>query len=270
MIDTKILSIAASLFVTNLILAPAQAESLRVHRIDKLGEHAPTSPRFDHTEARAEGRIVFAELAESEGWDFTQSSDSELFTDRGLADVDVIVFDNNTGILFNESEKNAFEKWVRNGGGVVGIHGVTHAHKSVNENNEAEWPFWYGLWGVLHKSGPKEGPNGRRGYPDWIQMNLQADIQLRQSVPMKWRFEMVEWYFWSYHGNFSESQVVATADVKASQPDFPEYYPVTWSSEYQGARIWYTNMGHYAENFRQSEFIEHLLDGIGWVSNQGR
>ena len=265
----KRILIVVSTIIGILILLPANADPLRIHRIDKLGEHSPTSPRFDHTEARAEGRIVFAELAESKGWNFTQSSDSELFTDDGLAGVDVIVFDNNTGILFNESEKVAFERWVRNGGGVVGIHGVTHAHKSVNENNEAEWPFWYGLWGVLHKSGPKEGPSGRRGYPDWIQMNPWADAQLRQSVPMKWRFEMVEWYFWNYHDNSSKSQVVATADVKANQPGLPEYYPVTWTSEYQGARIWYTNMGHYAENFRQTEFIEHLLDGIAWVSDQG-
>ncbi len=61
----------------------------------------------------------------------------------------------------------------------------------------------------------------------------------------------------------------SVAEVKANQPGPPENYPVAWASEYQRARIWYTNMGHYAENFRQPEFIKHLLDGIAWVSNQG-
>jgi type 1 glutamine amidotransferase len=257
---------AFSLTLTILILLPSLAEPLRIHRVDKLGDHSPTSPRFDHTMARAEGRVVFAELAQSQGWDFTQSSDSELFTENGLADVDIIIFDNNTGILFNESEKSAFEKWVRKGGGIIGIHGVTHAHKGVNENNEAEWPFWYGLWGVLHKSGPQEGPQGRRGYADWITMNDQADERLRQSVPLKWRLEMVEWYFWNHHDNYPHTQVVATADVKANQPELPSYYPVTWAHVYQGGKVWYTNIGHYAENFRQPEFIEHILDGIAWIS----
>ena len=247
-------------------ISPALAD-LRIHRIDKLGEHSPTSPRFDHTEARAEAKIVFAELANEHGWNFSQSSDSDLFTEEGLGDVDVIVFDNNTGVLFNASEKDAFERWVRKGGGVVGIHGVTHAHKGVNENNEAEWPFWYGLWGVLHKTGPKQGPKGRRGYADSIVMTEKLNTE-PNALPLKWRFEMVEWYFWNYHANFSNTRTVAVADAKPNQPLLPAYYPVTWTHEYEGGRIWYTNMGHYAENFRQPEFIQHLLDGIAWAANR--
>ena len=256
-----IVALALGLFVS---LSSAQ---LRVHRIDELGEHSPSSPRFDHTEARAEAKIVFAELAETHKWEFTQASDSELFTDEGLKDIDVIIFDNNTGILFNDTEKKAFEKWVRNGGGVVGIHGATHAHKGVNENNEAEWPFWYGLWGVLHKTGPREGPLGRRGYADWVNMEENAERWTRK-VPIKWRLDKVEWYFWNYHSNYQEAQVIATADVKENQPELPAYYPVTWNHEYEGGRVWYTNMGHYAENFRQKEFIQHVLDGIAWVADQ--
>lgn len=70
----------------------------------------------------------------------------------------------------------------------------------------------------------------------------------------------------NYHDNYPNTQVVATADVKANQPELPSYYPMTWAHVYQGGKVWYTNMGHYAENFRQSEFIEHILDGIGWIS----
>ena len=240
---------------------------IRIHRTDKLGEHAPSSPRFDHTEARAEAKKVFVELAQEQGWEFTQSSDSTIFTDEGLKGIDVIILDNNTGLLFNDSEKQAFEAWVRNGGGVVGIHGATHAHKEVNEQNEAEWPFWYGLWGVLHKSGPKEGPQGRRGYPDQIYL-VNASVEWSMNVPKRWVFDKVEWYFWNYHKNFSDKQIIAVADVIANQPELPEYYPVTWCQEYEGGRVWYTNMGHYAENFRQQEFIQHILDGIHWAAKK--
>jgi len=27
-------------------------------------------------------------------------------------------------------------------------------------------------------------------------------------------------------------------------------------------------MGHYAENFRQKEFVQHLLDGIRWAAGK--
>ena len=245
----------------------SSAESIRIHRTDKLGEHSDTSPRFDHTEARAEAAIVFPELAKKQGWNFTQSSDSEIFTDGGLKAIDVIILDNNTGILFNEAEREAFENWVRNGGGVVGIHGATHAHKGVDENNVAEWPFWYGLWGVLHQSGPQEGPQGRRGYPDRVMM-VNSSESWSAKLPSEWQFDKVEWYFWNYHKNFSDKVIIAAADVQTNQPLLPEYYPVTWCQEYEGGRVWYTNMGHYAENFRQEEFIQHLLDGINWAANK--
>lgn len=251
----------------SLIIATSASASLRIHRTDKLGADSESSPRFDHTEARKEAQRVFPELAKKHGWNFTQSSDSEIFTDEGLQDIDVIILDNNTGILFNEEERMAFEKWVRNGGGVVGIHGATHAHKGIDENNEAEWPFWYGLWGVLHKTGPKEGPQGRRGYADRI-MSVNASDDWTQSLPEEWIFDKVEWYFWNYHPDFSSKEIIAAADVKTNQPLLPEYYPVTWSQEYKGGRVWYTNMGHYAENFRQKEFIQHLLDGINWAAGK--
>ena len=240
---------------------------IRVHRTDKLGTDSESSPRFDHVEARAEAKLVFAELAKEFDWDFSQSSESEIFNHEGLKEVDVIILDNNTGILFDESEREAFEKWFRKGGGVVGIHGATHAHKGVDLNNVAEWPFWYGLWGVLHKSGPQEGPRGRRGYPDQIRMVYESD-DWSSKLPKEWIFDKVEWYFWNYHENFNDKVIIATAHVKTNQPLLPEYYPVTWCHEYEGGKVWYTNMGHYAENFRQKEFIQHLLNGINWVAGK--
>ena len=249
-------------------ISPNVMAQLRVHRIDKLGEDSKASPRFDHVEARAEARLVFPRIAKDQGWNFTQSSDSKIFTNEGLENIDVIIFDNNSGNLFNDSEKKAFEKWVRNGGGVVGIHGATHAHKGVNENNEAEWPFWYGMWGVLHRTGPREGPRGKRGYPDWVVMENGIDTRWSTHVPKRWRLEKVEWYFWNRHGGFDGAQVIATAEVNENQPGLPDYYPVSWKHEYQGGRVWYTNMGHYAENFRQKEFIRHVLDGIAWAADE--
>jgi type 1 glutamine amidotransferase len=236
------------------VLAITSEASFRIHRTDKLGSSSPSSPRFDHTEARAEARIVFAELADEY---------------EGLRDIDVIILDNNSGVLFDESEKQAFENWVRNGGGVVGIHGATHAHKGVDETNQAEWPFWYAMWGVLHKTGPKEGPLGRRGYADQVMMVNTAD-RWASDRPLKWSFERVEWYFWNYHANYSDKEIIAVADVSANQSLLPQYYPITWCQEYEGGKVWYTNMGHYAENFRQKEFIQHLLDGIRWAAGSSR
>ena len=95
---------------------------------------------------------------------------------------------------------------------------------------------------------------------------MESDIGTR--LPKRWRLEKVEWYFWNYHRSFDRAQVIATAEVKENQPRLPDDYPVSWKHKYQGGRVWYTNMGHYAENFHQQEFIRHVVDGIAWVAKE--
>ena len=53
--------------------------------------------------------------------------------------------------------------------------------------------------------------------------------------------------------------------LKENPPWLADDYPVSWNHEYQGGRVWYTNMGHYAENFHQQEFIQHVVDWIAWL-----
>ena len=85
------IGILVSLAAAFLSQGTLPADTIRIHRTDKLGESSESSPRFDHSEARAEAKIVFQELAEKQGWDFTQSSNSRIFTDEGLKDIDVIL-----------------------------------------------------------------------------------------------------------------------------------------------------------------------------------
>lgn len=61
---------AALLLLSIFSLSCALHAQLRVHRIDKLGEDSPSSPFFDHTEARAEASVVFSELAKNTGLGF--------------------------------------------------------------------------------------------------------------------------------------------------------------------------------------------------------
>ena len=99
-------------------------------------------------------------------------------------------------------------------------------------------------------------------------MENGIDNRWSTNVPKRWRLEKVEWYFWNRHSGFDDAQVIATAEVNNNQPGLPDYYPVSWKHEYKGGKVWYTNMGHYAENFRQEEFIRHVLDGIAWAAQK--
>src|SRR5262245_48351194 len=63
------------------------------------------------------------------------SEAASTFTDAGLAKYRVVVFLNTTGAILDPDQHAAFERFVRRGGGFVGIHSAT--------DTEYDWP-WYG------------------------------------------------------------------------------------------------------------------------------
>lgn len=56
---------------------------------------------------------------------------------------------------------------------------------------------------------------------------------------------------------------------KAEYPGviFGDYFPLCWSHEFEGARQWYTTLGHDAETYNDPTFRKHLRGGILWVLN---
>ena len=89
--------------------------------------------RHDSTETAL---VALEELATSAGMQSDRVADSDgFFTDTNLANYDAVVWVMTSGDVLNESEQSAFERYIRNGGGYVGIHAASFT--------EYEWP-WYG------------------------------------------------------------------------------------------------------------------------------
>src|SRR5689334_12334085 len=74
------------------------------------------------------------------------SEDASVFTDANLTRYKAIVFLSTSGTLFNDEQRAAFERYIRAGGGYVGIHSAS--------DTEYEWS-WYGqLVGAYFKNHP--------------------------------------------------------------------------------------------------------------------
>lgn len=80
------------------------------------------------------------------GFDVDATADAAAFADQNLSRYRVVVFLNTTGDMLGTGEQTAFEKFIRNGGGFVGIHSTA--------DTEYDWP-WYGwLIGTYFSSHP--------------------------------------------------------------------------------------------------------------------
>ena len=183
------------------------------------------------------------------GFSVDASEDASVFTDESLGKYKVVVFLSTTGDVLNQAQEAAFERFIRRGGGFVGVHSAT--------DTEYDWPFYGALVGAYFA-----------GHPDIQNATIHiedAGHPVSASLPRPWT-RRDEWY------NFRQSprsrvNVLATLDERTytggtMSPD----HPIVWSHTYEGGRAFYTALGHTQESFSEAPFVEHLGRAILWAA----
>ncbi|MDX2066322.1 MAG: ThuA domain-containing protein [Fimbriimonadaceae bacterium] len=194
------------------------------------------------------GVATIRAIAKERGWQVTATEDAGQFTDAGLANTDVVVFLNTTGDILNDAQQAAMERFVRAGGGFVGVHSAT--------DTEYDWDWYRRLVGAQFKSHPQIQP---------------ADIRIEDRahpttdfLPGTWT-RVDEWYDFRANPR-PDVRVLANLDSKTYQGTSMEDHPIIWCHEFDGGRAWYTGGGHRKEAFDELLFRRHLAEGILWAA----
>ena len=190
-------------------------------------------------------------LGEEHGFGVIHTEDSAMFSWPALRDYAVVVFMNTSGDVLDDQQQEAFERYIRAGGGYVGVHAAA--------DTEFDWP-WYGdLVGAYFDSHPR------------IQ---EADIAVLDRafpatahLPVKWT-RTDEWY--NYRANPRGTvHVLATLIEKSYEGGtMGDDHPIAWAHEHDGGRAFYTGGGHTIEAYDEPLFREHVLEGIRWAAGE--
>ncbi len=191
------------------------------------------------------GIAALKSLGVEHGFEVDATEDAAVFTDATLAGYRVVLFLNTTGTNLNAEQKDAFQRYIRGGGGFVGVHSAS--------DSEYDWA-WYGrLVGAYFKSHPK------------IQ---RATIRIEdrehpstRSLPEAW-IRSDEWY--NFRSNPRQTvHVLAILDESSySGGTMRADHPIAWCQDFDGGRSWYTALGHTEESYAEPAFLRHLLGGI--------
>jgi type 1 glutamine amidotransferase len=198
------------------------------------------------------GLAAIEALAEEREWTVTASEDSAVFNDDALADVHVAIFLNTTGDILDEEQQAAFERFIQNGGGYVGVHSAT--------DTEYGWA-WYGeLVGAYFANHPA-------GTHVATLIVEDAAHPSAQTLPETWEHQD-EWY--NFHANPRENvNVILSVDESTYEGGTMEGdHPISWAHEFDGGRAFYTALGHTSESFSEALFLEHLIGGIEWAGGR--
>jgi len=175
------------------------------------------------------------------------SSNAGLFTEDNLKKYDAVVFLSTSGDMLNDRQQEAFENYIHNGGGYMGIHGASAG--------EYDWP-WYGkLVGAVFNGHPKQQ------YANF--KIIDRKNRATRHLPEVWNI-MEELYDFK---NISDNiHVLITVDESSyTGGKTGSFHPMAWYQEFEGGRSFYTALGHADEKYSEPLFLKHVLEGIRYA-----
>jgi type 1 glutamine amidotransferase len=202
----------------------------------------------------------------------TATEDASIFTDASLAKFDVIVLHQCSGDFLTEAQADALKAFVRRGGGIVGVHCATTGMPSDP---------WYGrMLGAVFTDHPvpQDGV---------VTVNDPDHVIVRDSVGkgkgtwhgagddgaaaagVRWKcFD--EWYNYAENPrSVGDLHVLYSVDESTYEGGkHGADHPIAWCHEFEGARVFYTALGHFDETYSDEAFLLQLGQAIQWTARR--
>ncbi|ALJ00968.1 Crp/Fnr family transcriptional regulator [Rufibacter tibetensis] len=193
------------------------------------------------------GLAALQKLGAENGFKVDTTNNAAKFVQDTLQKYDAVVFLSTTQDVLNDTQQQAFEQFIRGGGGFVGIHAAT--------DTEYNWPWYNQLVGAYFDS-----------HPEIQTATIQVVDKSHLStsfLPDKWE-RKDEWY--NFKNINPDVKVLANLDETSYKGGKNgQNHPIAWYHTFEGARVFYTGGGHTNESFQEPLFLRHLLGGIQYV-----
>ena len=183
------------------------------------------------------------------GLQVEHTEDPARFDSARLARYRAVVFANTTLDVLDASQQQAFERFVRAGGGFVGLHSAA--------DTEHDWP-WYGelvgTWFESHPPGLQDSPvrfEAGHALPGAGEWQVRDELYNYRRNPRPW------------------VNVIATVDEAAyAGGNMGKDHPIAWCHSRLCGRAWYTGLGHAPALYADARFRAHVLRGLRYATGQ--
>lgn len=197
----------------------------------------------------------FRRLNYGEGFHLDVTTDLSTYDDEHLNEYEIIVMLN--AAPGKKSERDAFERYMENGGGWMGFHAAAYNDKNTR------WP-----WLVNFLGGGVFYCNNWPPQPVLVEVdNQQHDVT--KNLPASFVVPESEWYQWKPSPRENEDIEVL---VSLSQKNYPlgikdvvnfGDFPIVWTNKKY--RMIYLNMGHGDDEFTDATQKLLFINAFRWV-----
>jgi type 1 glutamine amidotransferase len=215
---------------------------------------------FRHGESIDASKSVLKDLSAKNGWFVYETEEGGIFNLEQLAQFEVVIFDNSTGPVLSEEQQITLQKYVENGGTLLGIHGA-----GDDSHHEFHW-YELNLLGTRFSHHPLN--------PQF----QKAQVSLRDttfSPALAKSFEgNDEWYV--FFNQPTNATIVYSIDgdkilpsgnmlwMKDKNFGMGKNHPVAWHKIVGKGKTFYTSMGHSKEVWANPDFVSLIEESIRW------
>lgn len=204
-------------------------------------------------------------MAKRNGWAFAESNNGAAISATILRQFDAVVWNNVSGDVLTLSQRQAFENYINNGGGYIGIHG------SAGDPNYL-WTWYVDQLIGAHFIGHPVAPQFQ-----YAKITIERNhAGIGHDQPPIWSMND-EWYSFKTSPRKTGAQIIATLDESTYNPvghgklDLRMGdHPIVWIRCVGSGRSFYSSIGHKPQAYSNSRYVALLEHGISWASGQGQ
>ncbi len=172
---------------------------------------------------------------------------------------DAVFLNSVVGPVFSDPEVlDGLIRYVREGGGVAGLHGVTFASQDIREFGEL--------------MGAQEGPHQYNGEPGTLKID-DPDSPLTKHFGGKGFSMMDEFYHFPPTGPYTREKLHVLLSVDAEKTDLRRWehirpdrdYGMVWIKREGKGRVFNSVLGHRPEFYMMPDLVKLMLGGIQFV-----
>jgi len=202
---------------------------------------------YRHKSSIDAGKKYILELGLKNKFGVDTTEVADVFTAENLKQYAAVVFLCTTGNVLTDDQQKAFEQYIRDGGGYVGIHSAA--------DTEYDWAWFGELNGAYFKNHPR---------PQEAIFNVVDNTHLSTAhLPKVWK-RSDELYNFKWIG--TDLKVLITIDESSyTGGGNGEDHPMAWYHEFDGGRGFYTALGHDNKSWEDPVYLQHVLGGIQYA-----
>lgn len=220
---------------------------------------------FRHGESIEASKPVIANLAAKNNWFVYETEEGGVFNEAQLAKFSAVIFNNSTGDVINDDQKRALEKYVENGGTLMGIHGAG------DDSHRWDW-YEQNLLGSKFSHHPIDPQFQETA----VLRDAQADSLLTAGIPASWT-HADEWYVFFENPRTKGFQIELTINGETINPSgnilfvkdknfgMGKDHPVAWSKQMGKGKTFYTSIGHSEAAWKNEHFLKLIENAIQWA-----